>query len=323
MMSTEISKITDQVAMLQSVVLKLIEAPLARRKHTLDELLSMRDMIKEGKITKVKKITEPAPGSDAEHPPVGYVLVPHASGEVIEADWIVWSFDRGPWKPLRPDSVGDRAHGGFHPMARPIPANEGDSRLAESVAIPVGWKECCFFDHANARTFGRTFIAPDPSIPWGEGYEAILPSEARNGGSCEFWADDTRKRWIPAERVQTWDERCRNQYAWRRRIPATTPTEPARDLSAEVGRLEEWQEAGLTASMMWDVIQAMRKTLDCDGTTTPVERAERVMRTINELRDTVERMEAENAKLRKDRDQYRKELEELEAKIDGIKELVG
>ena len=81
--------------------------------------------------------TEPAPGSDAEHPPVGYVLVPHASGEVIEADWIVWSFDRGPWKPLRPDSVGDRAHGGFHPMARPIPANEGDSRLAESVAIPT------------------------------------------------------------------------------------------------------------------------------------------------------------------------------------------
>lgn len=261
-MSTEISKITDQVAMLQSVVLKLIEAPLARRKHTLDELLSMRDMIKEGKITKVKKITEPAPGSDAEHPPVGYVLVPHASGEVIEADWIVWSFDRGPWKPLRPDSVGDRAHGGFHPMARPIPANEGDSRLAESVAIPVGWKECCFFDHANARTFGRTFIAPDPSIPWGEGYEAILPSEARNGGSCEFWADDTRKRWIPAERVQTWDERCRNQYAWRRRIPATTPTEPARDLSDKIAE-----------SVVQDLQQACHDR--------------------DELRATVERLEAE------------------------------
>ena len=74
---------------------------------------------------------EPAPGSDAEHPPVGYVLVPRGSGEVIAADWIVWSFDRGPWKPLQPDSVGDRMHDGFHPMARPIPANEGDSRLAE------------------------------------------------------------------------------------------------------------------------------------------------------------------------------------------------
>ena len=232
--------------------------------------------------------TEPAPGSDAEHPPVGYVLVPHASGEVIEADWIVWSFDRGPWKPLRPDSVGDRAHGGFHPLARPIPANEGDSRLAESVAIPVGWKACCFFDHANARSFGRTFIAPDPSIPWGEGYEAILPSEAVDGD--EFLIGSS---WIRAISLLTWSERERSEQPWRRRIPATTPAEPARDLSAEVERLEEWQEAGLIASMMWDVIQLMRKTLDCDGTTTPVERAERVMRTVDELRATVEMLEAE------------------------------
>ena len=28
---------------------------------------------------------EPAPGSDAEHPPAGYVLVPRGSGEVIAA----------------------------------------------------------------------------------------------------------------------------------------------------------------------------------------------------------------------------------------------
>lgn len=270
------------------------------------------------------RAAEPAPGSDAKHPPVGYRLA--VVGQKIARGGIVWAHGKGPWDPITNESFafnGDTVTDSDAPIAISIPANEGDSRLAESVAIPVGWKKCCFFDHSNARAFGRTFIAPDPSIPWGEGYEAILPSEARNGGSCEFWADDTRKRWIPAERVQTWDERCRNQYAWRRRIPATTPTEPARDLSAEVERLEEWQEAGLTATMMWDVIQLMRKTLDCDGTTTPVERAERVMRTINELRDTVERMEAENAKLRKDRDQYRKELEELEAKIDGIKELVG
>ena len=60
---------------------------------------------------------------------------------------------------------------------------------------------------------------------------------------------------------------------------------------------EEWQEAGLTASMMWNVIQSMRKALDCDGTRTPVEQAERVMESIAELRATVERLTAENAEM--------------------------
>lgn len=188
------------------------------------------------------RAAEPAPGSDAEHPPVGYVLVPHASGEVIEADWIVWTFDRGPWKPLRPDSVGDRAHGGFHPMARPIPAKEGDSRLTESVAIPVGWAPAIWYagiEEAGARKIGGRWITPDTAIPWGEGYEAILPSEAKPGDFAlvQFGDDATtaRDEWTAYEVIKSW---CRDTLAWRRRIPATTPTEPARDLSAEVERLE-------------------------------------------------------------------------------------
>lgn len=132
---------------------------------------------------------EPAPGSDAEHPPEGYVLVPREGVQIIASDWIVWKFDRGPWGPLEPASIGERLHDGYHPCARPIPANEGDSRLAESG--------------------------------------------------------------------------------------------------------EEWQEAGVTPSMMWDVIQEMRKALDCDGTRTPVEHAEHVMENIDELRATVERLTAE------------------------------
>lgn len=44
---------------------------------------------------------------------------------------------------------------------------------------------------------------------------------------------------------------------------------------------------------------------------------------IDDLKMRVASLEAENAKLRKDRDQYRKELEEPEAKLDGIKELAG
>ena len=75
-------------------------------------------------------------------------------------------------------------------------------------------------------------IYPDPSIPWGEGYEAILPSEATEGD--EYWSVD---RWW-----KSGGGRCHpsvpGYFAWRRRIPATTPTEPARDLSAEVERLE-------------------------------------------------------------------------------------
>ena len=212
------------------------------------------------------RAAEPAPGSDAEHPPVGYVLVPHASGEVIEADWIVWSFDRGPWKPLRPDSVGDRAHGGFHPMARPIPAKEGDSRLTESVAIPVGWAPAIWYagiEEAGARKIGGRWITPDTAIPWGEGYEAILPSEAKPGDFAlvQFGDDATtaRDEWTAYEVIKSW---CRDTLAWRRRIPATTPTEPARDLSDKIAE-----------SVVQDLQQAC---YDRD-----------------ELRATVERLEAE------------------------------
>jgi aspartate aminotransferase-like enzyme len=75
---------------------------------------------------------------------------------------------------------------------------------------------------------------PDPSIPWGEGYEAILPSEAdiicdeyKPYPGCKSW-----EKWMSIK------GQARDEFAWRRRIPATTPTESARDLSAEVERLE-------------------------------------------------------------------------------------
>lgn len=126
---------------------------------------------------------EPAPGSDAEHPPVGY-------------------------------------------------------RLAESVAIPVGWEAVPEGIHREIPVKIRRRIAsgaglglliyPDPSIPWGEGYEAILPSEATEGD--EYWSVD---RWR-----KSGGGRCHpsvpGYFAWRRRIPATTPTEPARGDSLEV-----------------------------------------------------------------------------------------
>lgn len=158
---------------------------------------------------------EPAPGSDAEHPPVGYRRL--SFGEIRAPGYII--FFGGEWITPVLDFTG-APHDGKLPVANPITANEGDSRLAESicfctpslkclpcedkeklVAIPVGWKVVPEGIHREISVKIRRRIAsgaglglliyPDPSIPWGEGYEAILPSEARNGGDCEFWADDT------------------------------------------------------------------------------------------------------------------------------------
>ena len=174
---------------------------------------------------------EPAPGSDAEHPPVGYRLV-EMRGKVDKAS-VCWKHGVGPWVPntgWMPDDVVGPIN---TPIANPIPANEGDSRLAESVAIPVGWV-LGFPEDANFRywckdekgggfwtTTARTcvtvrdlMIVPDPSIPWGEGHEAILPSEAVDGD--EFLIGSS---WIRAISLLTWSERERNEQPWRRRIP--------------------------------------------------------------------------------------------------------
>lgn len=179
---------------------------------------------------------EPAPGSDAEHPPVGYVLVPRFRGEKVEANWIIWAWGKGPWEPLDPPQIGeDMDKCKLHPCARPIPANEGDSRLAESVAIPAGWVAS-----TGGKAYGGGWILPDPSIPWGEGYEAILPQPSQ-GWACDGdqgylpKTETNSEGWYPYRHILP--ERIL-QIPWRRCIPATTPTEPARDLSAEGERLE-------------------------------------------------------------------------------------
>ena len=218
---------------------------------------------------------EPAPGSDAEHPPAGYVLVKD-DAKICES-WLCWKGGKGPWGIVDCSSVGRTPSQAvkLYPFARPIPANEGDSRLAESVAIPVGWvlgfpenerfRYWCK-DEKGGGLWGTTartcvtvrdlIIVPDPSIPWGEGYEAILPSEATEGN--EYWSVD---RWW-----KSGGGRCHpsvpGYFAWRRRIPATTPTEPARDLSDKIAE-----------SVVQDLQQACHDR--------------------DELRATVERLEAE------------------------------
>lgn len=248
---------------------KICRDPLRRIEASLREAMSeFEDFSRPTKA-------EPAPGSDAEHPPVGYVLVPSASADKIKSDWLVWAWDQGPWQAFKPGSIGLPRNQSDYAVSRPIPANEGDSRLAESVAIPVGW--VAVGTHAKGpgtyREHGGQWIKPDPSIPWGEGYEAILPSEATKDDwrLCDgdwlqhsicmdgpkkigWWGDAFPwRRRIPAttptECDHDWryasrwtkpgfESRARCQKCDARKWDPTTPTEPARDLSAEVERLE-------------------------------------------------------------------------------------
>lgn len=226
---------------------------------------------------------EPAPGSDAEHPPVGYRRL--SFGEIRAPGYII--FFGGEWTTPVLDFTG-APHDGKLPVANPITANEGDSRLAESicfctpslkclpcedkeklVAIPVGWKVVPEGIHREISVKIRRRIAsgaglglliyPDPSIPWGEGYEAILPSEAVDGD--EFLIGSS---WIRAISLLTWSERERNEQPWRRRIPATTPTEPARDLSDKIAEsvVQDLQQACYDRDELRATVERLEAELD-------------------------------------------------------------
>lgn len=265
-MSTEIDELEKRVARLE----KRISAPMVIAGH---------DPTGEGSAYQ----PEPAPGSDAEHPPVGYVLV--TDDTPIRESWLCWNHGKGPWDNVLAVSVGriPSHRAALYPLARPIPANEGDSRLAESVAIPVGWIPAIWYagiEETGARKIGGYWITPDPSIPWGEGYEAILPSEARPDAS--FFHPGT-ERWNSYESFGCvpWG---RDSLAWRRRIPATTQTEPARDLSDKIAE-----------SVVQDLQQACHDR--------------------DELRATVDRLEAENSELRKSIDSLRGAFDERKMRV--------
>ncbi len=151
---------------------------------------------------------EPAPGSDAEHPPVGYRLA--KVGGKREPGYVFWNGEK--WVEGGSALFGRPVDSLYSsPCANPIPANEGDSRAAESVAVPVGWVEVgpgVFRAHENI------WIKPDPSIPWGEGYEAILPSEA---GEDDHYLLQNAGRWW-----KSGGDSCHpkdpSAFAWRRKV---------------------------------------------------------------------------------------------------------
>lgn len=96
---------------------------------------------------------EPAPGSDADHPPEGYRLA--KVDEAIHRCAVVWSYNKGPWKHLESWYAGMAMAVNYHPIANPIPANEGDSqkawpsdKIAESVVQDL--QQACY-DRAELR----------------------------------------------------------------------------------------------------------------------------------------------------------------------------
>lgn len=160
---------------------------------------------------------EPAPGSDAEHPPPGYRLAKVA--EKREPGYVFW--DGEGWIEGGSALFGspvDRWHSS--PCANPITANEGDSRAAESVAIPVGWVECKGHHPSDSRQIlhpkTRHIIAwasPNRCVPWGEGYEAILPEEAERGD--EYLAGP---EWVAPLDPAAWSAEARMAEVWRRKV---------------------------------------------------------------------------------------------------------
>lgn len=76
----------------------------------------------------------PAPGSDAEHPPLGYRLVEPESDKLIKKGWLVWSYGTGPWSEFTPQSIGLYRSASGYAVAEPIPAAEGDSQACAECA---------------------------------------------------------------------------------------------------------------------------------------------------------------------------------------------
>lgn len=261
------------------------------------------------------------------------------------------------------------------PAICPDPTGEGSAWQGEAVrSVPVGWVKTLrhiFTSPSGWRPLkvrGKCVgaIEPDPSIPWGEEYEAILPEEARDGD--EYFNDG----WAVANDVGSMKSWFLTSIPWRRR-KSPAPAEPAPGSDAEhppigyrLAKVGDVYAKGylIYFSGVWtaggepntgrhvlslgipvanpipanegDSQKAesgvMQKKLDLQWEAAKVLEQERnaLIAERAELRATVERLTAENAALDaqrndaiKSRNQYRKELEELEEKMDAIKELAG
>ena len=73
---------------------------------------------------------EPAPGSDAAHPPLGYRLEPVGG---VRREWYIWWDPSGRWREGTQLHVGDIVYDGSI-IANPIPSADGDSHACAECA---------------------------------------------------------------------------------------------------------------------------------------------------------------------------------------------
>lgn len=108
---------------------------------------------------------EPAPGSDAKHPPIGYRLA--KVGENRAKGYIYWH--GGAWRDGEWNLVGDViTRGCANHIANPIPANEGDSQkagLSEKIAESVvqDLQQACY-DRDELRATVERLTAENASL---------------------------------------------------------------------------------------------------------------------------------------------------------------
>lgn len=240
----------------------------------------------------------------------------------------------------------EKLNGITGPAICPDPTGEGSAWQGEAArSVPIGWIGCgtTAKNPGTYRAYRGQWIAPDPSIPWGEEYEAILPEEATTG---DWRLEDTgllAGEWLQHEigmegpHAENW---WGHGLPWRRR---KSPAEPAPGSDAEHPpegyRLEPVGGERRRGYLWWH--PERRELISCtlcvglkvekDIIANPIPANEGdSQKEVAELRATVERLTAENAAMDaqrndaiKSRNQYRKELEELEEKMDAIKELAG
>lgn len=188
----------------------------------------------------------------------------------------------------------EKLNGITGPAICPDPTGEGSAWQGEAArSVPVGWVK----KNGEAGT-----ITPDPSIPWGEEYEAIFPSEAKEGD--EYWSAN---RWWKSG-GNDFHPRAPGCFPWRRRKP---PVEPAPGSDAKhppVGyRLEPGGGERRRGYLWWHpdrrewipctVCVGLKVEADIIANPIPANEGDS-QKEVAELRATVERLTAERDELR-------------------------
>lgn len=217
---------------------------------------------------------EPAPGSDAEHPPLGYRLVP--VGKARNDGYIFWR--HGQWNVGGQVFFGHSVCEGDCPVANPIPAADGDSQASEHrVFVPV---------------VGYSWIPGTPPAPYASEWffakldtgEAVALRELPAGHSYDYkTADET---FFSNGRVVAWMQNPDSEYV-------AHVTDGASQICAECAKLRI-ENAGHRDEISYLHAIAQRETERADASTGRAVLAERKLAELRAELETTKRLLAES-----------------------------